>query len=154
MHPATALAGEVDVVGAVVHLRLGSGRGLEADHRLTPPWRSQLEHPLADDGQTAREARRPQLLEDAHNGDVRVTLQQLTDYPLEGIDPAGPSRPGRRTGTRAFGLPAPDDVLDRLPRQPQVAGDAPQRGPALPPPHDLVAQLFVHEAGSRNSTGH
>ena len=155
---AAAFVGEVDVVGAVIHLGLLPRQRLEADHRFAERCRPQFQDPLPNDGAAAAKTLGPQLLEDARDRDVGIALEQLLDRVVEGIDLARPPlRYGQSSGrfrTGTLGFPASDDALHRLACHPQVPSDASQRGSALPPPDDLVAQFFVHADSSRSSAGH
>ena len=90
-----AFLSEVEVIGAVVHLRLGSRGCLKADHGLRRRLRSQASDPLADHRVAAAKAPGLQLFVDTDGGHVRVAFQELADEPfvfIEGTRPPSARR--------------------------------------------------------------
>ena len=155
MDAAAAGPGEVEIVGAVIHLCLRPGVGLETHDRFARGPRPQLPDALAENRVAAGEAQPPQLFEQPRDRDVGVTRQPLTNRVVVGIERTGTStrRCRRCGGVRPFRFPAADDRLHGLASQVQFRGNLSDRGAALMPTHNLVACCFGHDAASTNSTG-
>ena len=112
-----AFLGEIDVVGAVIHLGLLTHGRLEADHRRARGLHAQLPYPFTHHGVADGKAAGTQLLVHPHRRHVRVTLQQLHQEAFVLIEPARASRcltqRRRRRLTRTFLLEAADHAADR-----------------------------------------
>ena len=90
MNAATAFRGEVDVIGAVIHLGLGARRRLEADDRFaTRTWPPVLDA-FAHDGVAAGKTLSAQFFEDARGRHVRVAVKQLADGVVVSVELAWP----------------------------------------------------------------
>ena len=122
-----AFAGEVDVIDAIVHLRLrpgpvskrGTGAGAARGRNSRTRWRTTVYPP--------GEAACLQFLQGALDGEVRILGQQFLQDRLERIDDAarGAAWATARPGRRAAPAPAPARAPPRRARCP-----APRRWPA------------------------
>src|SRR5262249_32107928 len=143
---APAFAAEVQIVHAVIHLRLLAWSGLEPhDRRRRGPW-SQPPQALTHNGVLTAEAACPQLFEGALTGEVRVLRQQLPEQSFVLVQRAAPP-PWRWQGagrTLTLRLDLGQHAADSATRDAQFAGDAPHGRALLMTLHDLVTQGYVH----------
>src|ERR1019366_9048470 len=150
-----AFAREVDVIDAMIHLRLHPWLGLKARHgRRRGAWPQQTQASMHD-RVLAGEAACLQFLHGALGGDVRIFAEQFLQDRLERINDARtwpwPAR-GRSLAV-TLGLHPRQRALHGATRDSQLVGNRPLRHPALTPLHDLQSHRFVHDDLSCFSAG-
>ena len=155
VHAPPAFTREVEIVDAVIHLRLRAWPGLKARHGRARRARTQQPDALAHDRVLAGEAACLQFLQGALGGEIRVLGEQFLQNRLERIDDAlAWSRSGRWRGPAiALRLHTRQRAGHRTARDTQAVGNRAHRHPALAPLYDFVSHFFRHGILSRLKSG-
>src|ERR1019366_286025 len=146
-----AFAREVDVIDAMIHLRLHPWLGLKARHGpRRGAWPQQTQATMHD-RVLAGEAACLQFLHGTLGGDVRALGEQFLRDWFERVDDGFAwGRLGRGRGLAVtLGLHPRKHALHGAARDTQLVGNRPLRHPALTPLHDLQPHRFVHGILSR-----
>jgi len=130
MHATRPLPRKRQRVRRIVHLRLLARGRLESLYPFGTGDRTQFPQAPFDRVVTATESQLLQLFVRPHRRDIRIAFQQLRQQQLVLVQRTGPTPLGTRQLIRRRALAAPSlmrgqDLLDLMPRDPQLLRDPP-----------------------------